>query len=58
MVQLCWQKGAIVEFELDGAKRVLNPAEHGIDFVTAQQLWRDDPLLEVQARRPMNRSGW
>ena len=43
-------KGAFVEFEFDETRSVLNLAKHGIDFVTAQELWRDDRLLEVQAR--------
>ena len=39
-----------MEFEFDEAKSALNLAKHGIDFVAAQELWRDDRLLEVQAR--------
>ena len=39
-----------MDFEFDEAKSVLNLAKHDIDFVTAQELWRDDRLLEVQAR--------
>ncbi len=39
-----------MEFEFGEAKSVLNLAKHGIDFVTARELWRDDRLLEVQAR--------
>ena len=37
-------------FEFDPAKSVLNRAKHGIDFVAAQELWRDPFLLEVPAR--------
>lgn len=39
-----------MDFEFDESKSVHNLAKHGIDFVTAQELWRDDRMLEVQAR--------
>lgn len=39
-----------MEFEYDEAKSAVNRTKHGIDFVTAQELWRDDRLLEIQAR--------
>jgi hypothetical protein len=39
-----------LEFEFDELKNIANKAKHGIDFVTAQALWTDDSLLEVQAR--------
>lgn len=39
-----------MDFEFDETKSGLNFAKHGIDFVTAQELWRDDRMLEVQAR--------
>lgn len=37
-------------FEFDENKSLTNLAKHGIDFVTAQQLWADPDLMEVQAR--------
>ncbi len=39
-----------MEFEFDPHKSATNLAKHGIDFEAAQALWRDDRLLEVQAR--------
>ena len=35
-------------FEYDKAKSNSNMQKHGIDFDEAQELWRDDNLLEVQ----------
>lgn len=37
-------------FEFDEAKSRSNKAKHGIDFVEAQGLWRDDLLVELDAR--------
>jgi uncharacterized protein len=39
-----------VEFELDPAKSSANQEKHGIDFVRAQELWRDSTRVEVPAR--------
>ncbi len=39
-----------MEFEFDESKSMGNLAKHGIDFVHAQRLWRDDRLLEIPAR--------
>lgn len=39
-----------MRFEYDEWKSRSNRAKHGIDFVEAQQLWRDSDLLEVPAR--------
>ncbi|MBY0491824.1 MAG: BrnT family toxin [Gemmatimonadaceae bacterium] len=39
-----------MEFEFDPLKSASNRDKHGIDFEAAQALWRDDRLLEVQAR--------
>ncbi len=36
-------------FEFDDKKSVSNLNKHGIDFVTAQELWNDPDLVEVQA---------
>ena len=37
-------------FEFDGTKSQANLDKHGIDFVDAQQLWKDPYLLEVKAK--------
>ncbi|MCH7894845.1 MAG: BrnT family toxin [Proteobacteria bacterium] len=37
-------------FEFDPRKSDRNLANHGIDFVEAQQLWNDSNLLEIPAR--------
>ena len=39
-----------MEFEFDPGKSVANKAKHGIDFVEAQALWRDERSLEIDAR--------
>jgi uncharacterized DUF497 family protein len=39
-----------LEFEHDDAKSQMNKNKHGIDFVDAQLLWRDDMLLEIPVR--------
>lgn len=52
-VYLLYQRddaGYLMPFEFDEAKSRANQAKHGIDFVEAQALWRDDRLLEVPAR--------
>lgn len=36
-----------MEFEFDPAKSASNKAKHGIDFVEAQALWRDDEHVEA-----------
>lgn len=36
-------------FEYDPNKSLLNLEKHGIDFDSAQQLWLDDNLIEIQA---------
>jgi uncharacterized DUF497 family protein len=38
------------EFAFDPAKSAANLEKHGIDFVTAQQLWGAPALLEIPAR--------
>ncbi len=37
-------------FEFDEKKSISNLNKHGIDFVVAQELWRDPNLIEVQAK--------
>jgi len=36
-------------FEFDAGKSAANLKKHGIDFVSAQELWSDPDLIEVQA---------
>ena len=38
------------EFEFDEAKSQANLNKHGIDFVAAQELWKDPYLLEIRAK--------
>jgi uncharacterized protein len=37
-----------MKFEYDQAKSAANLQKHGIDFEEAQELWRDDKLLEIR----------
>ena len=37
-------------FEYDDKKSNSNLDKHGIDFVKAQELWKDPDLVEVQAK--------
>lgn len=37
-------------FEFDENKNQSNRKKHGIDFVSAQKLWNDPDLTEIQAR--------
>jgi uncharacterized protein len=39
-----------MEFEFDRRKSASNARKHGIDFVAAQELWRDPDVVEVPAR--------
>jgi len=39
-----------MRFEYDPAKSAANKIKHGIDFQAAQDLWRDDRLLEAPAK--------
>ena len=38
-----------MEFEFDQAKSEANRLKHGIDFVQAQELWKDLYALQIQA---------
>jgi uncharacterized DUF497 family protein len=40
----------MIKFEFDENKSHSNLEKHGIDFVTAQQLWNDSDLLEIPAK--------
>jgi len=44
------RRAARLRFEFDPAKSASNKSKHGIDFVEAQALWKDDRLIEVPAR--------
>jgi len=39
-----------MDFEFDPSKSDANLRKHGIDFLAAQALWRDQALLEIPAR--------
>lgn len=39
-----------MNFEYDEAKSRANDAKHGIDFVSAQDLWKDPQRVEIPAR--------
>jgi uncharacterized DUF497 family protein len=38
------------DFEYDDDKSKANEEKHGIDFLAAQELWKDPDLLEIQAK--------
>ncbi len=40
----------MINFEYDEQKSQANLDKHGIDFVTAQELWNDPYLLEIPAK--------
>ena len=40
-------------FEYDPAKSAANKAKHGIDFIEAQQLWKDGHALVFQVSYPV-----
>lgn len=39
-----------MEFEFDPQKSDFNKTKHGIDFISAQQLWEDSSRIVVPAR--------
>jgi len=39
-----------MDFEFDAEKSAKNKEKHGIDFVEAQELWKDVTALELPAR--------
>jgi uncharacterized DUF497 family protein len=39
-----------MDFEFEPSKSDANLRKHGIDFLAAQALWRDQALLEIPAR--------
>jgi uncharacterized protein len=40
----------ILVFELDEVKSAVNKTKHGIDFLSAQALWKDDDLVIFPAK--------
>ena len=40
----------MISFEFDPAESETNRTKHSIDFVEAQDLWRDPTLLEIPVR--------
>lgn len=40
----------VAAFDFDQRKSEANKHKHGIDFVEAQALWRDDKRIEIPAR--------
>jgi uncharacterized protein len=38
-----------MQFEFDPEKSASNKAKHGLDFIGAQMLWKDDRLIEARA---------
>ena len=37
-------------FEFDEKKSTSNLKKHGIDFITAQELWSDPDIIEIKAK--------
>jgi len=40
----------MIDFEFDERKSQVNLEKHGIDFVQAQELWKDPDLVEILAK--------
>ena len=40
----------MMRFDFDPANSAANKEKHGIDFITAQLLWADHNLLQIQAK--------
>ena len=38
------------DFEFDDDKSQVNLEKHGIDFLAAQEIWKDPDLLEIRAK--------
>ena len=38
-------------FEFDTTKSDANKAKHGIDFIQAQALWKDDASVEIRSKQ-------
>jgi uncharacterized DUF497 family protein len=46
-----------MKFEWDPDKSVSNEKKHGIDFLSAQDLWEDENRIEIQAPYPIEDRG-
>jgi len=46
-----------MKFEWDPDKSVSNEEKHGIDFLTAQELWEDENRIEIHAPYPVEDRG-
>jgi uncharacterized DUF497 family protein len=42
-----------MKFEWDQDKSVSNKEKHGIDFLTAQEIWEDENRIEIYAPYPV-----
>ncbi|MCF8038878.1 MAG: BrnT family toxin [Desulfohalobiaceae bacterium] len=40
----------MVHFEFDEEKSLCNLEKHGIDFYSAQELWKDPDIVEIEAK--------
>ncbi|VAW98750.1 COGs COG2929 [hydrothermal vent metagenome] len=40
----------MLDFEYDNNKSTSNLKKHGIDFISAQELWTDSELIELQVK--------
>lgn len=40
----------MLDFEYDNNKSTSNLKKHGIDFISAQELWADPELIELQVK--------
>jgi uncharacterized protein len=43
----------MIQFEFDAAKSEANRIKHGIDFVTAQEIWKDENRSTTRAPSPV-----
>lgn len=44
----------MIVFEFDEEKSLSNLEKHGIDFHSAQELWKDPDIVEIQAKSNVN----
>ncbi len=41
-----------MKFEYDEPKNRINIEKHGVDFITAQEIWQDEMMLEIVLNFP------
>jgi uncharacterized DUF497 family protein len=46
-----------IKFEWDPGESARNEAKHGIDFLSAQDLWDDENRIEIHAPHPLEDRG-